>query len=132
MRFQLPDKVPQLLDRLPVTQLVDLTVLSALPTRELQQCAERVPIPPLFCEKLDDHIYKNSLALRGPLRNKPYTAVSVRITYDSSTTVLLCGLPQSVVRGCAALGLAVPRSSDLDGAPVSPPSAGSDVILPAD
>ncbi|KAG5491923.1 hypothetical protein GH5_00815 [Leishmania sp. Ghana 2012 LV757] len=124
-RFRLPTEVPQLLHHLPVAQMVDLTVLSALPKCELQQCAERVSITPPFCEKLTYHIYKHSLALRGLLRNKPYTAVKVRITYDSSAAVLLCGRQQSVVRGCAALGPAVPRDNSADDAAAPLPSTGS-------
>ncbi|AYU82845.1 hypothetical protein, unknown function [Leishmania donovani] len=127
VRFLLPVEVPQLLERLPAAQLADFTVLSALPKRELQQCAERVSISPPFREKLTYHICKHSLVLRGLLRNKPYTAVDVRITYDSSAAVLLCGRQQSVVRGRVALGLAAPHGNHSGDAPAALPSAGSGV-----
>ncbi|KAG5466635.1 hypothetical protein LSCM1_00801 [Leishmania martiniquensis] len=124
LRFRLPAEAPQLLVCLPATQLADLTVLSALPKRELQQCAERALISPPFFEKLTYHVYKYSLSLRG-LRSKPYTAVEVRITYDSSAAVLLRGRQQSVVRGCAALGLSVPSNNDAGGTSAPLPSTGS-------
>ncbi|CAG9582399.1 hypothetical protein LMJF_35_0450 [Leishmania major strain Friedlin] len=127
VRFLLPAEIPQLLERLPAAQLVDFTVLSALPKRELQQCVERVSISPPFREKLTYHIYKYSLVLRGLLRNKPYTAVDVCITYDSGAAVLLCGRQQSVVRGGVALGLAAPHGNDSGDAPAALSSAGSGV-----
>ncbi|CBZ30601.1 hypothetical protein, unknown function [Leishmania mexicana MHOM/GT/2001/U1103] len=125
--FLLPAEIPQLLERLPAAQLVDFTVLSALPKRELQQCVERVSISPPFREKLTYHVYKHSLVLRGLLGNKPYTAVDVRIMYDSSAAVILCGRQQSVMRGRAALGLAAPQGNDSGDAPAAFPSAGSGV-----
>lgn len=59
-------------------------------------------IPPLFKQKLYN-LYKHSLRLTG-FAKVPFTDITVRIAYDFSAAVVLCGLPQSREHERAALG----------------------------
>ncbi|KPA85906.1 hypothetical protein ABB37_00218 [Leptomonas pyrrhocoris] len=103
--FQLPAEAGKLARCLEAgDQTKELVVLSAFPQREFLQCMERVAIPPPFSQKLTFHLYKHSLGLTG-LAKAPFTDIHVRITYDSSAAVVLCGRPQSIERVRKALGM---------------------------
>lgn len=104
VHFRLPAEAGKLVGRLPKEQQRKFVVLSAFPRRELLQCVERIAISPPLTHQLVFHLYKYSLGLTG-LVKAPFTDVKVRLTYDSSAAVVLCGRPRSVNHVRAALGI---------------------------